>query len=114
MGRDNKSYYRIPGMNILADRLRQARSHAKLSQQDLADAIGISQSAIAQLENGGKGSRYLSDIAEACGVNMLWLRKAQGPMLPSTDAVLKTATVAEQRELAAILEGMRKARIPRK
>lgn len=58
----------------LAQRLRQAREKAGLSQRQLALSVGISPQAIQHIEAGTTlRSRYLTDIARALGVDVQWL-----------------------------------------
>lgn len=72
----------------LSERIRAARQHAGLTQRELADKIGIAQTAISQLESGKtQRSTYLLAIASACGVNSFWLAEGTGPMLRDTAAI---------------------------
>lgn len=71
-------------MPTLADRMRKAREHAKLSQTQLASKVGVKQQSIQHLENPNKaarGSRYLATIARICGVMPEWLETGKPPML---------------------------------
>lgn len=79
-----------------AKRLKEARSHAGLTQEQLADAADMSQSAIGDLESKRHGSRRTATLASVCGVSALWLESGEGPM--SADAA------ARQRQLP---QGMR-------
>jgi SOS-response transcriptional repressor LexA len=64
------------------DRLKVARRHAQLTQGQLADAIGITQTSISDLERGkSKGTSFNARIAEICGVRALWLEDGVGEML---------------------------------
>lgn len=66
----------------LSERIRAARLHAGLTQRELAEKIGIAQTAISQLESGKtQRSSYLMAIASACGVSSAWLAEGWGPML---------------------------------
>lgn len=72
-------------MTNLADRLKIARKHARLSQGDLAIKAGIKQPVISQLENGrNAGSTHVVSIAKACGVRAEWLANGAGSMLDET------------------------------
>lgn len=67
-------------------RLKAARKHAKLSQADLAEMVGLSQPTISNLEkpeNDASGSEYTVKLARACGVSVDWLDDEIGEMLPS-------------------------------
>lgn len=69
-------------MNI-GRRLKEERNLKGLSQQQLADAVGIKQSAISQLESGAsQKTTYAAAIAAKRGVNALWLETGRGPKYP--------------------------------
>lgn len=59
-------------------RLFEARTGAKLTQAKLAAAVGMKQPTYSELEKVGQGSAYTSAIANACGVNPLWLETGIG------------------------------------
>ncbi len=66
----------------LSERIKAARLHAGLTQSQLAQKVGIAQTAISQLESGKTlRSSYVMDIASICGVSLFWLAEGQGPML---------------------------------
>lgn len=70
----------------LSDRVKAARKHAGLTQSELAERVGIAQTAISQLESGKTlRSSYLLQIAEACGVSPMWLASGLGGMIPSPE-----------------------------
>ena len=47
-------------METLKDRLRRARKYAGLSQEELANAVGITQGVISHIESGeSSGSKHL-------------------------------------------------------
>lgn len=62
-------------------RLKEARKHAGLTQQQLAKKVGIGQSTIAELERTGNGSSHVSTMAVTMRVSPLWLEKGVGNML---------------------------------
>lgn len=65
----------------LKTRLKAARRHAKITQEQLADKIGIKQASISELETGKSGSTsFIAEIARACGVNPIWLATGEGEM----------------------------------
>lgn len=88
----------------LSERIKQARKHAKLTQKELADLVGIAQTAISQLESGKTlRSSYLIQIAMACKVNTRWLASGEGSMLsdePITEEFLEriTSETTQERE----------------
>ncbi|MBP5054351.1 XRE family transcriptional regulator [Pseudomonas chlororaphis] len=70
----------------LSDRIKAARQHAELTQRELADRVGIAQTAISQLESGKTlRSSYLLQIAETCGVSAMWLSTGLGRMIISAE-----------------------------
>lgn len=73
----------VPRMKY-GQRLKAARRHAKLSQEQLAEKIGnvTSQANISYLENSdATGSEYTVQFADACGVRPMWLAEEQGDMV---------------------------------
>jgi transcriptional regulator with XRE-family HTH domain len=76
-------------------RLKLARKHAKLTQQQLADALGrdendqpiMSQANVSGLETdpNAKGSIFTPQLAAACGVDPLWLATGTGDMLKALE-----------------------------
>jgi transcriptional regulator with XRE-family HTH domain len=97
------------------ERLRAARKHAKLSQQELADALGrdendrplMTQANISGLETdpNAKGSIFTPQLAVACGVDPLWLGSGQGSMLPlSADEALFTYDIQQVVKRMAAME----------
>lgn len=67
------------------DRIKAARKHARLTQERLAERIGIKQASISDLETGkSASSTYNATIAEACRVSAYWLETGKGDMLPTT------------------------------
>lgn len=76
----HKSPYRLTPMTTLADRLKQARKDAKLTQRELAKAAGIKQPVISQIESGANlQSAHIAKLAHICGVEALWLAEGKGP-----------------------------------
>lgn len=68
----------------LKDRIKAARKHAKLTQTQLADRVGVAQASISELERGlSRSSAYLVQIADVCRVNATWLATGAGEMAPS-------------------------------
>lgn len=65
----------------LSDRIQAARKFAGITQKQLADRVGISQTAVHKLESGGtRASRSTISIALACGVDPIWLDTSRGEM----------------------------------
>ncbi|HHT0069027.1 TPA: S24 family peptidase [Raoultella ornithinolytica] len=65
----------------LAERLREARKAADMTQKSLGDAVGVSQAAIQKIET-GKASQTtkLLDLANALKVRPEWLSSGHGAM----------------------------------
>jgi transcriptional regulator with XRE-family HTH domain len=64
------------------DRLKVARKHAKLNQDELARRAGITQTSISDLERGkSKATSFAAQIASVCGVSPIWLVTGNGEML---------------------------------
>lgn len=71
----------ITFVNLFAQRLQHIRAARGLSQAALARACGLSQSAIANYENGSrKSAKDYFKLAEALDVNPVWLAQGNGPM----------------------------------
>ncbi|HDX1153342.1 XRE family transcriptional regulator [Pasteurella canis] len=64
-------------MQNLSVRLRKVLSEKRLSQQWLAEQVGISQQAIGKILNGGNTTKIL-EIATALGVDPNWLKTGEG------------------------------------
>jgi len=101
----NHSYTRVNNLGYLtfnnygcsfahmtfSERLKAARAHAKLSQQELIDRLGtkpdgkplMTQANLAKLETNpkAKGSIYTVFLARACGINPEWLANEVGEMV---------------------------------
>lgn len=66
----------------LSDRIQTSRKNAGFTQKELADRVGISQTAIHKLECGrSRSSRRTVAIAMACGVDPIWLETGRGDMI---------------------------------
>ncbi|MBF0612372.1 MAG: helix-turn-helix transcriptional regulator, partial [Magnetococcales bacterium] len=69
-------------MMKLSDRIQTSRKNAGFTQKELADRVGISQTAIHKLECGrSRSSRRTVAIAIACGVDPIWLETGRGDMI---------------------------------
>ena len=77
-------------MKTATNRVRQARRHADLSQQQLATAVGVHRSAVAQWEQPG-GSHptveNLSRVAAVTRVHFEWLATGRGRMKFVSDLI---------------------------
>lgn len=72
-------------MPSLANRIRRARTSAKLTQDQLAGSLGVHRSAVAQWEQ-PRGTRpttgNLMEVAKATGVGFDWLALGRGNARP--------------------------------
>jgi len=92
----DKGTYKFQRMSTLAERIKSARIHAKLTQKALALKAGVEQPVISQLETGKNlQSAHLPKIAHACGVNAIWLSENIGQMINS---VATESNVGESRQ----------------
>lgn len=65
----------------IGTRIRQARKSVGLTQKELAVKVGMNQSSLSELETGeSTGTTIVATIANALGVNALWLEKGVGEM----------------------------------
>jgi transcriptional regulator with XRE-family HTH domain len=68
-----------PTMSI-GRRIKAARLEKKMSQQALADKIGIKQPTLSELETGESfSSSLIGSFAAALGKSALWLETGKGP-----------------------------------
>ena len=68
----------------LSMRIRKARRHAELTQQVLAERMGVTRGAVANWESAVAvpAARRLARIANVTGVSYEWLATGRGAMLP--------------------------------
>lgn len=82
-------------MDTMQTRLIHARERLNLSQQDIADMVGMKQPSYYQLESGKtKKSRFIYEIAQALQVNPEWLITGIGDM--ENGAVASMPTILEE------------------
>lgn len=75
-------YRENSGMNF-GQRLKAARKFGGLTQTQLATKVGMDQTTVSDLERGkSNSSSFCASIAQACGVDALWLETGQGDMRP--------------------------------
>ncbi|MBF0176038.1 MAG: LexA family transcriptional regulator [Magnetococcales bacterium] len=109
--------------NKLSSRIRTAREHAGFTQKELADRVGISQTAVHKLECGrSRSSRRTVAIAMTCGVDPVWLETGQGDMVTGGGASLAMSmspyhnepvgALAEQAETYRVEETESPSRVP--
>ena len=71
-------------MSTLSERLKQARQHAGLTQDELAEKSGVTQASISKIElgkNKSENTTFGVQLAVACGVRCEWLVLGMGEML---------------------------------
>lgn len=84
--------WRIPEFS-LGDRLRKAREVANLSQQELADEIGVSRRSIVRYESAAKAPKSVTLLyAMRTGVPAAWLLTGSVPTSPVGPAGLEPTT----------------------
>ncbi|NJJ56677.1 LexA family protein [Pseudomonas sp. B14(2022)] len=84
-------------MSTLAERLKEARKHAKLTQAKLATVSGVEQPLISQLETGKNlQSAHLPKFAHICGVSAIWLSDDIGPMVIDSKKEESNVSLAAQ------------------
>lgn len=78
-----------------SQRIKAARKYAKLTQAELASAVGIAQASISDLERGkSASSTYNASIAKICGVSALWLETGDGSMVSAIEARGSSSSIA--------------------
>ncbi|WP_239325876.1 helix-turn-helix domain-containing protein [Snodgrassella gandavensis] len=80
---------------MLSDRIKQARQRIGLSQQQVADKMGVSKTAVFKWECGHYEPKSLDILANILSVNLTWLREGRGNPFPiqitNVPAVINTA-----------------------
>jgi len=95
---------------IFGQRLARLRDEAGLSQSAMARRIGVSQSAVSQIEAGDRSPSYgmLVQLAQALGVGMPYLVGAEVEQLTPTErthfARFRALPATGKRELDAYVE----------
>ena len=75
-----------------AQRMRAARVHAGLNQQDAAKLIGIRQGSLSELEKTATKSAHTAKAALVYKVNAAWLQDGAGTMLDKPAAFSERAS----------------------
>jgi len=85
---------------VLSDRIKQARQLVALSQQQVADRMGVSKTAVFKWENGHYEPKNLDILANILGVSLSWLREGRGSPFPTIATLLPTEVniVAENQD----------------
>ncbi len=88
-------------VSMLGDRLRQARKNAKITQEALANSIGVKRSVISKYENGTiePSISQLKKIAPVLGVSIAYL---EGYATETEEAIYKALLSADYRAFERI------------
>lgn len=87
-------------MSTLAERVKLARDRLNLSQQDVADATGMSQPSYYKIEKGlTKRTTYINELAKVLGTTVDWLMYGEGEntLKPSHDDLMQKIKDIENR-----------------
>jgi DNA-binding XRE family transcriptional regulator len=76
-----------PERTEFGQRVVDARTHAKMTQQTLASAVGMSQGTLAETERIAMASTFTAQIAWCTGVNAYWLATGNGSMVSASPHV---------------------------
>lgn len=100
---------RQPVNATLAERLKWARKRAGLTQQQVADAAGMTQPAYSDLESArSKSSALIASLADALRVSALWLERGVGS--PDGVSVRETSPAyreaVNESELAVVIDAV--------
>lgn len=80
----------------LGVRIKQARQHAQMTQTELAKALGLNRSAVAQWEGHrkiGPTTHHLAQVAQATRVRFEWLATGRGSMQLHDEDVANAVTL---------------------
>lgn len=72
----------IQGSKEIGSRIKQIRSHFKLTQQEMADSLGVTQTTISGIEtkSANSSTALIKFICEKYRVNEEWLKNGSGEM----------------------------------
>lgn len=84
---------------MIGERVRLARDYLQISQQELAAAAEVSQSAISQIEKGGQVSEpTLQSISDATGYSVRFFQSGALPDLPELSMRFRRSASARRRD----------------
>lgn len=94
----------------LGTRIRRARERKRMSQQDVADALGVSRSAVNQWENDRAEPRSsIGAIEDLLGVNLDGGQSVE-PYVTQDEATIWSLTTFSQDERLALIRALREER----
>ena len=97
----------MAGSDHIGARVKEARTAAGLSQQALAEQVGVSQAAINKLESTpGASSRKLVEIAKVLGVAADWLATGSSANRPKVSAPDRVAPALPQKQQLELYQRM--------
>jgi transcriptional regulator with XRE-family HTH domain len=93
----------------LSSRLKWARRRARLTQEQIARASGMTQPAYSELESGkSKSTAMIASLASALAVSPLWLERGTGT--PEPESIRETAPAygraVNESELATVIDAV--------
>lgn len=84
---------------MIGERVRLARDYLQISQQQLAETAGITQSAVSQIEAGGPVAELtVRRVSEATGYSVDFFERGALPDLPETSLRYRKAAASRQRD----------------
>ena len=84
---------------MIGERVRLVRDYLQISQQQLAEAAGITQSAVSQIEAGGPAAeRTVQRISEATGYSLRFFGRGALPDLPEMSLRYRKSAASRQRD----------------
>ncbi len=87
----------------IGERIRLTRQERRITQEELAGAVGVSRSAVAQWETGRSGqvTGNLARIAQVLGVGVEFLMQGAGASIPEPSTGDEMAMLRLYRECSA-------------
>lgn len=101
------------GRSSLAERLRQARDQAGLSQAQVAKELGLHRPAVSEIEAGRRrvSAEELSQLAELYGVSLSWLTQSGTDTTdPAVELAARGLAKLKKEDLDRVLELLRSLR----
>ncbi len=100
-----QSRHLITNVMTIAERLKHAREKRDLTQQQLAKIAGVTQSTIANIENGIRQKpRAIISIAKALAVDPGWLESGKGQAYPSNVTEAERSSSTSSTSIQAALD----------